>query len=215
MTISCPPFVARVLSAKFASCSEGGDAAAALGAIRSDRGGLIAPPKGRWSPTGRLVPSVDAPLQARENFRIVVARSRMLPSVRPLVQRWCAAGLYGSSRTGSRSRGRARSTAEPPGCPSPVSPTVAPYVPSAHPYAVRIVVSLGRRDRSPVDAAFDQQSPDDAGRLVGQSHGDQHLRLASQHPRQPGPLGCATPTGLANHGTGADDQQAPDRPFAG
>lgn len=34
--------------------------------------------------TGPLaVPSVDAPLQARENFRIVAARSRMLPSVRP------------------------------------------------------------------------------------------------------------------------------------
>jgi Glucose / Sorbosone dehydrogenase len=84
----------------------------------------------------------------------------------------------------------------------------------AHPYAVAVVVSLGRRDRSPVDAAFDQQSPDDAGRLVGQSHGDQHLRLASQHLRQPRTLGCPTPAGLANHGTRADDQQAPDRPFA-
>jgi hypothetical protein len=36
---------------------------------------------------------VDAPSQAREIFRIVVARSRMLPSVRPLMQRWSAAGL--------------------------------------------------------------------------------------------------------------------------
>ena len=118
------------------------------------------------------VPSVDAPSQARENFRIVLARSRMLPSVRPSMQRRCAAGLYGSSRTGSRSRGRARSTAEPPGCPSPVSPTVAPYVPSAHPYAVRIVVSLRRHGRSSIGAAFDQQGPDDAGHLVGQSNGD-------------------------------------------
>src|SRR5271170_2124156 len=30
---------------------------------------------------------------------------------------------------------RARSTVDSPGCPSPVSPTVAPYYPFAHPYA--------------------------------------------------------------------------------
>jgi hypothetical protein len=34
-------------------------------------------------PSNRPVPSVDAQLQARENFRIVVARGRMPPSVRP------------------------------------------------------------------------------------------------------------------------------------
>ena len=33
--------------------------------------------------SSRCDPSVDAPFVARENFRIVVARSRMLPSVRP------------------------------------------------------------------------------------------------------------------------------------
>ena len=46
--------------------------------------------------------SVDAPFRARGNFRTVVARGRMLPSVRPLVRQRTAAGLYGSSRTGSQ-----------------------------------------------------------------------------------------------------------------
>src|SRR3954468_13322388 len=51
---------------------------------------------------GRMLPSVDAPFRARGNFRTVVARGRMLPSVRPLVRQRTAAGLYGSSRTGSQ-----------------------------------------------------------------------------------------------------------------
>jgi len=67
---------------------------------------------------------------------------------------------------------RARSTVESPGYPSPVSPTVAPYSPSAHPYVFAIVVSLRHRGRSSIGAAFDQQGPNDAGRLVGQSNGD-------------------------------------------
>ena len=82
--------------------------------------------------------SVDAPFWARENFRMVVARGRMLSSVRPLVQRWTAAGLYGSSRTGSKSRSRTRSTVLQPGCPDPVSPTVAPCLPSARPTPSRL-----------------------------------------------------------------------------
>ena len=52
---------------------------------------------------GLCAPSVDAPLRARKNFRICWARSRMLPSVRPLMRQRVAAGLYGSSRTGSKS----------------------------------------------------------------------------------------------------------------
>src|SRR5215472_17344691 len=67
---------------------------------------------------------------------------------------------------------RARSTVESPGCPRPVSPTVAPYSPSAHPYVFAIVVSLRRHGRNSVGAAFDQQGPDDASHLVGQSNGD-------------------------------------------
>jgi hypothetical protein len=42
----------------------------------------------------------------------------------------------------------------------PVSPTVAPYSPSARPHVLAIVVSLGRGSRSSVGATFDQQGPD-------------------------------------------------------
>src|SRR5262244_1491914 len=108
---------------------------------------------------------------------------------------------------------RARSTVESPGCPGPVSPTVAPYSPSASPHVLAIVVSLGRHGRTSVGAAFDQQGPDDAGHLVGQSNGDQHFRLASQHLRKPRALGCPAPAGLSNHGTRPNDQEAADRPF--
>jgi hypothetical protein len=41
-----------------------------------------------------------------------------------------AAGLYGSSRVGSTSHERARSTLIQPGFSDPVSPTVVPYPPS-------------------------------------------------------------------------------------
>src|SRR5499427_8393645 len=61
---------------------------------------------------------------------------------------------------------RARSTVESPGCPSPVSPTVAPYSPSARPHVLAIVVSLRRHGRSSVGATFDQQGPDNAGHLA-------------------------------------------------
>jgi hypothetical protein len=40
-----------------------------------------------WAEMGLRFPSVDAPFLARENFRIAVVRSRMLPSVRPVMQR--------------------------------------------------------------------------------------------------------------------------------
>src|SRR6476620_10496552 len=144
------------------------------------------------------IPSVDAPFQARENVGVVVARGRMLSSVRPLMRQEdsrrpvCAfAGRVQITRSVLEAHPkRARSTVESPGCPSPVSPTVAPYSPSARPYVLAIVGSLPRRGRSSVGAAFDQQGPDDAGHLVGQSDGDQHFRLARQHLRKPRPLGC-------------------------
>src|SRR3954452_16163519 len=75
---------------------------------------------------GRMLPSVDAPFRARGNFRTVVARGRMLPSVRPLGRQRTAAGLYGSSQTGSKSKPRTRGTVLQTGYPDPVSPTVAP-----------------------------------------------------------------------------------------
>ena len=100
-------------------------------------------------------PSVDAPFHARENFGVVVARGRMLSSVRP-----DAAGRQPPACMGVRGPGpdhpkRARSTMESSGCPSPVSPTVAPYSPSARPHVLAIVVSLRRHGRSSVDATLD------------------------------------------------------------
>ncbi len=77
------------------------------------------------------LPSVDAPCLARKNVGIARTRGRMLPSVRPRLRQRAAAGLYGSSRTGFLSLQRARGTVAGPGYPSPVSPTVAPYAPSA------------------------------------------------------------------------------------
>src|SRR3954463_10504362 len=89
---------------------------------------LWTPPSGQGETS-----SVDAPFRARGNFRTVVARGRMLPSVRPLVRQRTAAGLYGSSRTGSKSQPRTRGTVVHTGYPDPVSPTVAPCLPSARP----------------------------------------------------------------------------------
>jgi hypothetical protein len=55
-------------------------------------------------------------------------------AIRPaLMGRRTAAGLYGSSRTGSTPTPCAQGTLLQPGCPDPVSPTVAPCLPSARP----------------------------------------------------------------------------------
>ena len=105
---------------------------------------------------------------------------------------------------------RARSTVESPGFPDPVSPTVAPYSPSARPTPSRSRPSLRRHGRSLVNAAFDQESPDHARHLVGQGHSDQHLRLAWQHLCQPRPSRRTTETGLSDHRAGPEDQQAAD-----
>ena len=163
--------------------------------------------------TNDSFPSVDAPFQARENVGIVAARGRMLSSVRPR----CGRKRQPPACMGVRGLGpdhpkRAPSTVESPGCPSPVSPTVAPYSPSAHPYVLAIRVSLRRR-RSSVGATFDQQGPDDASHLVGQSDGDLHFRFASQHLRKPRPPRCPASAGLLNHVTRPNDQQTADRPF--
>src|SRR4051795_591197 len=82
------------------------------------------------------------------------------------------------------------------------------------PHALAAPARLRGRYRSPINAPLDQQGPDNAGRLVGQGHGDQHLRLARQHPRQPRARGCAALTGPADHRTRAEDEQTPDGPLA-
>src|SRR3954463_9888345 len=84
------------------------------------------------------------------------------------------------------------------------------------PYASVAAAGLRRHGRSLVRAALDQQGPDDAGHLVGQGDGDQHPRLAREHPRQPRSRSRrrATLTGPAHHGAGAEDEQASDRPLA-
>src|SRR4051794_15902100 len=81
------------------------------------------------------------------------------------------------------------------------------------PYASVAAAGLRRHSRSLVRAAFDQQGPDDAGRLVGQGDGDQHPWLAGEHPRQPRPLRRAALTGPADHGAGTKDEQAADGPL--
>ena len=115
-------------------------------------------------------------------------------------------GPVWDSRTGSKSTPRARGTLLQPGYPDPVSPTVVPYLPSARPYALAALARLRGRSRSFINATLDQQGPDDAGCLVGQGHGDQHLGLARQHPRQPRTRGRAALTGPTDHGAGAQDE---------
>ena len=63
---------------------------------------------------------------------IAVTRSRMLPSVRPLVRPWSRGPAWEFAERGQITV-RTRGTVLKPGCPDPVSPTVAPYSPSARP----------------------------------------------------------------------------------
>src|SRR3984957_15630584 len=67
---------------------------------------------------------VGTPAPVQEEFQDRLSRSRLLPCVRPLVRRACAAGPYGSSRIGSTSLERARSATHAPGSSNPVSPTL-------------------------------------------------------------------------------------------
>ena len=124
-----------------------------------------------------------------------------------------AAGLYGSSRTGSKSPTACSKHSGKPWLSQPRLADCCAILSFRSPSRPRDRVSLRCRGRSSVGAAFNQQGPDDAGHLVGQSNGDQHFRLASQHLRKPRSLGCPASAGLLNHGTRANDQQAADRPF--
>src|SRR3954462_15102436 len=63
--------------------------------------------------------SVDAPFRARGNFRTVVARGRMLPSVRPLARQRTAAGLYGRCYGASGGEQASSSLSKTTECPMP------------------------------------------------------------------------------------------------
>src|SRR3954462_6072414 len=73
------------------------------------------------------------------------------------------------------------------------------------PYASVAAAGLRRHGRSLVRGALDQQGPDEGGHFVGQGDGDQHPRLAREHPRQPRARRRATLTGPADHGAGTED----------
>ena len=59
---------------------------------------------------------------------------------------------------------------------------------------------------SPVTLLLRHQRPDDARHPVGQRHGDQHARLARQHPGEPRIVRPAAPDRPADHRHGARDQ---------
>jgi hypothetical protein len=150
---------------------------------------------------------VDAPFQARENVGIVAARGRMLSSVRPWMRQedsrrpvWEFADRVQITQSVLEAQWKALVV------PAPSRRLLRHTLLPLTPYVFPIVVSLRCRGRSSVGAAFDQEGPDDAGHLVGQSDGDQHFRLASQHLRKPGAFGCPAPAGLLNHGTRPNDQ---------
>jgi len=115
----------------------------------------------------------------------LLARGRMLSSVRPLMRQndgrrpvWEFADQVQITQACSRHCGK-------PWLSRPRLADCCAILSFRSPLRLAIAISLYRRDRNSVDAAFDQQSPDDAGHLVGQGDGYQHLRLASQHLRQP------------------------------
>jgi hypothetical protein len=90
------------------------------------RGRGIGPPALTSLPAGAFG-LLWTPAEGKRRFR-AWALDRMLPSVRPICAA-LAAGLHGSSRTGSKSDRRARGTRANSGFSGPVLPTVAPYSP--------------------------------------------------------------------------------------
>src|SRR5215211_7130648 len=129
----------------------------------------------------------------------------MLPSVRPLARPWTA-GLHGSSRSGSRSRRRTRGTVLQPGCPDPVSPTVAPCPPSARPtprWPRRIYAATAGALYVPplTSRAQTMRAVLLARATVTSIRGLRGSRRA-------------TLAGPPHHGAGAQDEQAADGPLA-
>jgi hypothetical protein len=144
-------------------------------AANEDRGGAYPTEIHLWTPPSR---------QGKRSGSLL-ARGRMLSSVRPLMRQndgrrpvWEFADQVQITQACSRHCGK-------PWLSRPRLADCCAILSFRSPLRLAIAISLYRRDRNSVDAAFDQQSPDDAGHLVGQGDGYQHLRLASQHLRQP------------------------------
>ncbi len=66
----------------------------------------------------------------------------------------------------------------------------------------------GGRPRIPVILSLAQQRPSRARHSVGQRHGDQHLRLAGQHPCKPRTFGRTLARCPSHHSDGTDYQQS-------
>ena len=112
------------------------------------------------------------------------ARSRMLPSVRPLMQHRRLRARMGVRGPEPHHPQRARGTVGSPGSSGPVSPTVVPYSPSTDCAFRRPLVRLGLRrgcDRSSVILFLHKHGPDDPRCLVGKGNRDQHTRLPRHH----------------------------------
>src|SRR5262249_24990400 len=82
-----------------------------------------------------------------------------------------AAGLYGSSRTGSRSPKACSKHGGKPWLSQPRLADCCAILSFRSPLRLCAPCQLRRRGWSSVGAVFDQQGPDDAGHLVGQSDG--------------------------------------------
>jgi len=112
------------------------------------------------------------------------ARSRMLPSVRPLMQHRRLRARMGVRGPEPHHPRRAHGTVESPGSSGPVSPTVVPYSPSTDYAFRRPLVRLGLRrgcDRSSVILFLHKHGPDDPRCLVGKGNRDQHMRFPRHH----------------------------------
>src|SRR6516225_2484886 len=96
-----------------------------------------------------------------------------------------AAGLYGSSGTGSISLPALKAL-----CPELVFPILSHRLlrhalRTTFLHATACDRALCRRDRSSINPTFNQQGPDDTCHFVGERDRDEHTRLAREHALQP------------------------------
>jgi hypothetical protein len=85
------------------------------------------------------------------------------------MQRWFAAGLYGSSRAGSKSPKACSKRCGKPWFSQPRLADCCAILSFRSPYALAVATSLRRHGWSPVDAASDQKSPDHARILLARA----------------------------------------------